>query len=97
MARKLTEPALVGNKPFKARSHVRISGPKARRIMDGIGVGKKHTFKIHGKIAGVSSNEFDDSIDMDLEHCEDCIGEAPRSLTHAMKRKRHMASGRFTS
>lgn len=94
MARKLTEPAMVGNKPYKAPSRLRVSGPKAKKLMSGVGVGKRHTFKVTGKVAGVSSNEFDDSIEMDLEHCEHCDDQMPESLSRAMKRRRG-AKGRF--
>ena len=94
MARKLTEPALVGNKPYKAPSRLRVSGPKAKKLLSTIGVGKRHTLKLTGKVSGVSSNEYDDSVEMDVEHCEHCDDQMPETLSKAMKRRRG-EKGRF--
>lgn len=77
----------------RARSYVRVSGPKARKIMQGMKVGGKHVMKVAGKVRSLNSSDYDDSVELDLEDCEHCEGEQPKSLTRAMKRRRNR--GRF--
>lgn len=88
---------IYADKPSKHKqpSRVRLSGPHARKMMEKMRVGKKHAMKVAGKIKSLSANDYDDSIEMDVEDCEHCEGEdMPRSLTRAM-RNRKMKNGRF--
>ena len=76
----------------RQRSYVRFSGPKARKLMQGMKVGGKHVLKLGGKVRSLNSSDYDDSVELDLEHA-DHVDEAPRSLTRAMKQRRNR--GRF--
>lgn len=76
----------------RQRSYVRFSGPKARKLMQGMKVGGKHVMKLSGKVRSLNSSDYDDSVELDMEDCEHC-DEQPKSLTRAMKQRRH--KGRF--
>jgi hypothetical protein len=67
----------------------------ARKLMRKARVGAKQGFKVRGKVSSVSSNEYDDRIELDMDHCEPYEDDAgPKSLTQAMKRRR-IRDGRF--
>lgn len=94
-------PMMPSDKPRSSMS-VRLHSKHGGMMPKNAKIGGKHSVRIVGRIAGLRSDEYGHSFDMDLdsmEHDSDADQEKePKSLSGAMKhRKRHMASGRFTA
>ena len=85
MAKKYAAPEFEKSK----RSTARITGPHARKILSGLSVGKPGRLEISGKIKSLASNEYDDSIELDVEKCEHHAEDDEHdSLTGAMKARK---------
>lgn len=95
MARKLGPKLPISVEgPSKRSSSVRMSGPMARKVMQGMGVGKKGRFVVGGKVKRLNSDEYDDSIELEMDHCAHHQDENPKSLSQAMRRRK-MHNGRY--